>query len=822
MSPTFQQPASSDGVGPEGHGLAGRLDRSPASDPPRQPPGKLLLTIEGMHCAACVSRIESAARDVDGVVRARVNLATRRAVVEFHEPAGAPEILAAIDRAGYSAKPIEPTDFLGRSWDESIRRELRAWRRRLMLAAILLAPLLLLPHHGGSAVRWILLLSATAMQLIVGWPFLVGAARQLVRWSANMDSLVAIGTSTAYVVGLVDFVRGAPSSMSLMDGGMILTFVTLGKFLELSTRRSASGAIGRLLELAPREARIEEDGAVRTVPVLEVLPGAILVIRPGDRVPLDAEVISGAGDMDESWLTGESLPVEKAPGAAILAGSLNGSSALRARVTRTADATALAQVIQLVEQAQESKAGIERLADRAVRYFVPVVLLVAAVTLAGWLVAGRPSEAIRSMVAVLIVACPCAMGLATPTAVMAGTGRGAELGILIKNAQALETAGRLTTIVFDKTGTLTAGQPVVTEFDVVEGTADEFWDLVSSVEQLSSHPLASAIVRFARSRPHRWSDDEVRRPAGEPTEGISRPPDRAGFAALLPILSGPAASAKSEAGATELALHPGEGVSALCRGRRVAIGNERLMARLNVTIDPSLISRFIALQAQGVTTLLVVVDGQYRGHVALADSLAEGSATAVREIQGLGLETVLLTGDKQGVAAVIAGRVGILRFLAELLPAEKQREIQRRQELGERVAMVGDGINDAPALAASDLGIAIGSGADVAIEAADIVLVQRDLRGVSRALSLARATLRTIQWNLAWAFAYNILLIPLAAGALAPWGWSLSPTLASAAMALSSVSVVLNSLRLRWHSRWAPPAMRVPADDRQSESAAGR
>jgi Cu+-exporting ATPase len=544
--------------------------------------------------------------------------------------------------------------------------------------------------------------------------------------------------------------------MEFMDAGMILTFIALGKYLEMRTKGRASAAIRKLLELTPPEANVLENGTTRRKRVSEVRPGETILVRPGEKVPLDAEVLSGQSALDESWLTGEAMPVEKGPGDPILAGTINGGASLTARVVREAGQTALAQVIRLVRRAQESKADVQRLADRVVAYFVPAVLVAAAVTLLAWLaIRGQWAPGVSAAVAVLIVACPCAMGLATPTAVMVGSGYGAESGILIKEAQALEVADGLTTVVLDKTGTVTLGKPQVTDVLPRDGLdAEELLSIAAGVEQLTQHPLAEPVVRAAQERG-------------------------------LPLAT-----------ASEARLIAGGGVYAGLNGSLVYIGNERLLR--DHGIDPAPVEAEIArLRSDGKTPLLIGRSDRLLGILAVADTLAPHARDAVEALKRQGLTVRLLSGDHRVTVEAVAKQVGVDSVLAEVLPDEKEAEIRRLRDSGEVIAMVGDGINDAPALVAADLGIAIGSGADVAIESADIVLVRPDLRLVGQAIALARATLRTIRQNLAWAFVYNIVLIPVAAGVLVPLGIRLSPVTAAAAMALSSVSVVSNSLLLR-------------------------
>ncbi|MBX9789310.1 MAG: heavy metal translocating P-type ATPase [Pirellulales bacterium] len=741
---------------------------------------ELLLDIDGMHCASCVGRVENALTSVPGVERARANLATEQASVVFDSSrASVAEMEQAVEAAGYHASPAN-LDALGSSLTGRLSRERNAWLARVVVGALLLSPLVV-GHLTGItllASGWLALVLATALQLYVGWPFYVGAWQRLRHGSTNMDTLVALGTTAAYAAGVATLVQSALASghalathaagshtfghgMEFMDAGMILVFISLGKLLEMQAKGRASAAIRKLLDLTPPTATVVRGEHPERVLVRTVAVGETLIVKPGEKVPLDAQVLSGVSAADEAWLSGESLPVEKTTGDTILAGTVNLTGALTARVTHTAGHTALAQVIELVRRAQESKAAVERVADKVVAWFVPVVLVIAGLTFATWIAAtGDWWRAASSAVAVLVVACPCALGLATPTAVLVASGWGGEHGILIKDAQALETAGRLTTVVLDKTGTVTAGKPSLLAIQPAPGVSeDELLALAAGIEQLSQHPLGVPIVAAARER-------------------------------KLPL---PAV--------TELVVRPGEGVSAQLDRQDVGVGNERLVRALRGDAT-SLASAAEQLQSAGQTALYVIRGEQIVGLLGVADTILPSSRQAVAELKSLGIEVRLLTGDHQRAARAVAAQVGIDDVSAEVLPADKEAEVRRLRAAGQVVAMVGDGINDAPALAAADLGIAIGSGADVAIEAADVVLVRSDLRQVAQTVRLARATLRTIYQNLGWALVYNVLLVPVAAGVLVPLGgFGLSPVAAAAAMALSSVSVVTNSLLLRYRVR---------------------
>jgi Cu+-exporting ATPase len=731
----------------------------------------VLLNLEGLHCAGCVARVEQSLRGVRGVAQARVNLVTSQASVEFDPGEAAPEdLVRAVEQGGYGATLVSPQEDLGSALLDRQIREAAAWRRRLVVSLALTIPLLAIAHFAGreatglSAAWWQWIL-ATPLEFYVGWPYLAGAWQRLLHRSTNMDTLIALGTGAAYLAGAAGLVQqlAGPTAahpggatMYFADAGMILTFITLGKLLEVKAKGRASQAIRRLLDLTTPQATVVRDGWPEQVPVSAVMRGETLWVRPGEKIPLDARVLSGASRVDQAWLTGESIPVDKQPGDEILAGTINGPGALTAEVTRLAGQTALAQVIELVRRAQESKTRVGRLADRVVAWFVPAVLVLALITLLAWGWLANWSVALGSAVAVLVVACPCAVGLATPTAVLVGSGRGAAAGILIKDAAALETAAQLSVVVLDKTGTLTRGQPRVTSVLPAPGLSeDQLLAVAAAVEQLSQHPLGTAIREEATSRR---------------------------------ITSRPAES---------LEIVPGCGVKARRQGRTILVGNERLMH--GEGIDPaSLGATIAALRGRGQTPLLVADEHVLLGIVALADPLAEHSREAVAQLRAAGLDVLLLSGDHRTTVEVVAAEAGIEQTIAEVLPDEKQAVVRRLQGQGKVVAMVGDGINDAPALAAADLGIAIGSGSDVAIEAADVVLVRRDLRGVGQTIALSRATLRTIRQNLAWAFVYNLLLLPFAAGLFVPlFGVRLPAAAAAAAMAASSVSVVTNSLLLR-------------------------
>ncbi len=713
------------------------------------------LRIAGMTCAACAARIEKTLNRLPGVT-ASVNLATEHARVRVTPgSATAQRLIEAVERAGYDAEVVVLADPAA----DKARREAQ-YRRELKqfwIAAALSLPLLaqmgwmLIGHHGDLLPRWLQLIVATPVQFWIGRRFYVGAWHALRGGGANMDVLVALGTSAAYLFSAIVTLFGLQAQHVYFEASAaIITLVLLGKLLEARAKGRTSAAIEQLIRLQPKQARVERKGQLVDLDVAAVVVGDLFLVRPGERIPVDGEVLEGSSSVNESMLTGESLPVTKQPGARVFAATQNGNGLLRCRATRVGAQTQLAEIVRLVGEAQGSKAPIQRLADRVSGVFVPVVLVIALMTLAGWwLGTGDFTRALINAVAVLVIACPCALGLATPTAIMVGTGRGAQSGILVRDAAALERAEKISTLVVDKTGTLTEGKPAVTDVVPAAGTDPrELLALAAGLELGSEHPLASAVLRKAMEL------------------------------SVTPIA------------ASSLLAYPGQGIEGQVGGRKLTLGAPAWIVSRGLPVDTSALAR---LAGEGKTVVLLADDAHVLGYLGIGDRVRDTSAAAVARLRAYRVDLVMLTGDNEATAEAIARQAGITRWKAGVLPQDKAAEVRRLKSEGGVVGMAGDGINDAPALAAADVSFAFASGSDIAIEVADVTLMRNDLMSVADAISLSRATLSRIRQNLFFAFVYNALGIPLAALGL------LSPVIAGAAMALSSVSVVSNSLLLR---RW--------------------
>jgi len=739
---------------------------------------KAYLRITGMTCASCVARVEAALSEVPGVISASVNLASEKATVEYTEETNMADLRRAVENAGYElgseAETLEDVTI-------AARRELRGIRNRFIFTAILASSIMALmwaPSFAGKP--YLLWALATPVQFWAGWQFYRGVWGALRHKTSDMNTLVAVGTSAAYFYSMVAvlfpslFAAEAELGLYFDTSAMIITLILLGRLLETRARGQTSEAIKKLIGLNPQIALVIRSGEEREISVEDVQVGDLILVRPGERVPVDGIIRDGYSSIDESMITGESIPLEKKVGDEVIGASINKTGSFKFEATRVGKDTTLAQIIRLVDEAQGSKAPIQRLADVIASYFVPIVIAIAIITFVVWYFVG-PSPAltyaILNFVAVLIIACPCAMGLATPTAIIVGTGKGAEHGVLIRSAETLERSHKIRVVLLDKTGTLTRGEPKVTDIIALPSfSQDEILRLAASAEYGSEHPLGEAIVRAALEK------------------NLEIPP------------------------VSDFNAIPGHGVEASGDGKKLLLGNLELMSEKGLSLN-GLGKEAEQLWARGKTVMFLGIDNRVAGVIALADTLKPNARAAVDALHDMGIEVIMLTGDNWRTAEAIAREVGIDRVLAEVLPEHKAQQVKKLQQEGRVVAMVGDGVNDAPALAQADVGIAIGTGTDVAMETADITLISGDLGGIVTAIPLSKHTMRTIKQNLFWAFVYNIALIPVAAGVLylvfgntgVPSGLHfilgnygfLNPILAAAAMAASSITVVSNSLRLK-------------------------
>ena len=745
------------------------------------PTTQLDLPLLGMTCTNCANGIQRRLNKVEGVLEATVNYASEKATVRYVPHAvSRSDLVAAVRQAGYdvveTAADADPEDAEAAAREAELNHQ----TRRFVIGLLFSLPLfvtsmardfgLLGMWSHAVWVNWLFFALATPVQFYVGWDYYVGGYKSLRNGAANMDVLVAMGSSVAYLYSVAVLIAKTMGSNGLGDhvyfetSAIIITLIVLGKLLEARAKGRTSEAIKKLIGLQPKTARIERNGVEQDIPISDVVAGDVVIVRPGEKVPVDGQVVDGRSTIDESMITGESLPVTKQLGDEVIGATLNKQGVLKFKATKVGKETALAQIIRLVEQAQGSRAPIQRIVDQVSAYFVPMVIGLAALVFAVWLASGAGLvPALLRLTAVLVIACPCAMGLATPTSIMVGIGKGAEHGILFKNSAALEQAHQLTAIVLDKTGTITAGEPTVTDLipsEQTSHTADTLLRLAASAERGSEHPLGEAIVQKAKDA------------------GVT--------------LSQPA----------EFEAIAGHGIRATVDGHAILLGNLRLMTSENIPLN-QLETAAEQLQHEAKTAMWLAIDGEASGLIAVADTIKAGSPAAVADLKALGLTVIMMTGDNQATAEAIAREVGIEQVFAEVLPGDKADHVARLQAEGYKVAMVGDGINDAPALAQADVGLAIGTGTDVAMETADVTLMRGDLRSVPQAINLSKGTMRNIRQNLGWAFGYNIALIPIAAGVLAPFAGmpnflrELHPILAAGAMAFSSISVVSNALRLR-------------------------
>lgn len=751
----------------------------------------ITIKLRGMSCASCANSIEDAIRSVPGVSNSSVNFGAEQATITYDpRKTNIEKIQEAIEAAGYSSYSLQSQEMV--TGEDDTEKAARTAESRDLLHKVVVGGVISILLIVGSlrmmtglnlpfiptwlSNQWLQLVLTAPVQFWCGYSFYVNSWKALKRHAATMDTLIALGTSAAYFYSVFATLfpnffinQGLMPEVYYETAAVVITLILLGRLFENRARGQTSEAIRQLIGLQARDARVIRNGQEMDIPIQSVIIDDVILVRPGEKIPTDGEVIEGASTIDEAMVTGESVPVKKQPGDEVIGATINKTGSFKFRATRVGKDTVLAQIVQLVQQAQGSKAPIQRLADQVTGWFVPVVIAVAIATFVIWFnIMGNVSLALITTVGVLIIACPCALGLATPTSVMVGTGKGAENGILIKGAESLELAHKIQTIVLDKTGTITEGKPTVTEFVTVRGTANgnelKLLHLAAAVERNSEHPLAEAVVRYASSQ-------------------------QVNLVEAKNFLAMPSAS--------DFVAIAGSGVQGIVSDRLVQIGTQRWMEELG--IDTRLLQQHKATwETAGKTVVLIAIDGEIQGIMGIADAVKPSSIAAVRALQRLGMEVVMLTGDNRATAQAIAGEVGIERVFAEVRPDQKAAMVQKLQSEGKIVAMVGDGINDAPALAQADVGMAIGTGTDVAIAASDITLISGDLRGIAVAIQLSRATIRNIRQNLFFAFIYNVAGIPIAAGILFPiFGWLLNPIIAGGAMAFSSVSVVTNALRLR-------------------------